>query len=117
MSKNSLLRLIDQAMNGIFSFTNVPMRIAFLTMLYAVFAFVGGLLNQSLAPRGIMTVIVALFFFSGVQLMFIGILGEYITAIHSQVRRGPIVVEREKININTPAAQFEPSKERSLTSA
>jgi glycosyltransferase involved in cell wall biosynthesis len=125
MSKNNLLRLIDQAMNGIFSFTNVPMRIcsflgvgiAALAMFYAVFAFVGGLLNQGLAPRGIMTVIVALFFFSGVQLIFIGILGEYITAIHSQVRRGPIVVEREKININTPAAQFEPSKERSLTRA
>jgi hypothetical protein len=31
--------------------------------------------------------------------MFIGMLGEYITAIHAQVRRGPVVVERERINI------------------
>jgi len=39
-----------------------------------------------------------------VQLMFIGLLGEYITAIHAQVRRGPVVVERERINIDSPPA-------------
>jgi polyisoprenyl-phosphate glycosyltransferase len=32
--------------------------------------------------------------------MFIGLLGEYVTSIHSQVRRGPLVVERERINIS-----------------
>ncbi len=38
------------------------------------------------------------FFFSGVQLFFFGILGEYIGAIHSQVRRRPLVIEKERIN-------------------
>jgi hypothetical protein len=51
-----------------------------------------------MAPRGTMTMIVSLFFLSGIQLIFIGILGEYVTSIHSQVRRGPMVVERERIN-------------------
>ncbi len=112
ISKNNALRLIDQAMNGIFSFTSAPMRfssflgfgIAVLAFLYAVFSFVLGMFFDGLAPRGTETIIVALFFFSGVQLMFIGLLGEYITAIHAQVRRGPVVVERERINIDSPAA-------------
>ncbi|WP_158816267.1 glycosyltransferase family 2 protein [Methylocapsa sp. S129] len=109
ISKNNALRLVDQGMNGIFSFTSAPMRfssfigfgIASLSLLYAITTILLGLFIPGLAPRGTLTIIVALFFFSGVQLMFIGILGEYITAIHAQVRRGPMVVERERINIET----------------
>ena len=111
ISKNSALRLIDQAMNGIFSFTNAPMRlcsflgfgVATLALLYALFIFLLALVTQQAAPAGTQTIIIALFFFSGVQLMFIGMMGEYITAIHSQVRRGPMVVERERINLDPPA--------------
>ncbi len=107
LSKNNVFRLIDQALNGIFSFTAVPMRvcsffgggIACLAILYAVLSTLAGVFVPGLAPRGTMTIIVALFFFSGVQLIFIGMMGEYITAIHAQVRRGPMVVERERINI------------------
>jgi len=110
ISSNNALRLIDQAMNGIFSFTNAPMRfssflgfgIASLAFVYAICTVVLALLFRGVAPRGTETIIVALFFFSGVQLMFIGLLGEYITAIHAQVRRGPMVVERERINIPSP---------------
>jgi hypothetical protein len=53
----------------------------------------------AMAPRGTMTIIVSLFFLSGIQLIFIGMLGEYITSIHNQVRKRPLVVERELINI------------------
>lgn len=106
ISKNNALRLIDQAMNGIFSFTDAPMRVcsflgfgvASLALLYALVTFVVALLAQGSAPAGTQTIIIALFFFSGIQLMFIGMMGEYITAIHAQVRRGPMVVERERIN-------------------
>ncbi len=107
LSKNNVFRLIDQALNGIFSFTNAPIRIcsffgfgiAFIAIVYAIVAFMIGLFMPHAAPRGTMTIIVALFFFSGVQLMFIGMLGEYIAAIHAQVRRGAVVVERERLNI------------------
>ena len=83
ISKNNALRLIDQGMNGIFSFTSAPLRfgsflgfgIASLSFLYAVVTILLGLFVPGLAPRGTLTVIVALFFFSGVQLMFIGMLG------------------------------------------
>ena len=112
ISKNNIFNLIDQAMNGIFSFTTAPLRfaslsgiaIAILAIGYAVINLVLGLAFSGHAPRGTETIIVALFFFSGVQLMFIGMLGEYVTAIHAQVRRGPTVVERERINIAEPTA-------------
>lgn len=116
ISKNNLPRLIDQALNGIFAFTNAPMRfstflgfgLSALCILYALGAIVAYFIFPGAAPRGITTLLVALFFLSGIQLAFIGMLGEYVTAIHAQVRRGPSVVERERINI--PAG--EPSMQR-----
>lgn len=106
-SKMRLLSLIDQALNGIFAFTSAPMRLctltgfalAVLSLLWAVVMVVLYLVGPTGAPRGVTSLIVSLFFFSGVQLTFIGMLGEYVTAIHAQVRRGPIVVERERINL------------------
>ncbi|MBE7466495.1 MAG: glycosyltransferase family 2 protein [Planctomycetes bacterium] len=110
LSKGRLLNLIDQGLNGIISFTKVPMRLAMLagltlataSLIYAFVAFVINLLYyRQIAPPGIPTLIIALFFFSGVQLFFFGILGEYIGAIHFQVRRRPLVVVAEKINFAT----------------
>jgi len=107
-SKNNFPRLLDQALNGIFSTTNAPMRfcayagfvLASLCTTYAIAAFVYAIFNPDVAPRGSMTIIIALFLLSGVQLFFIGILGEYVTSIHAQVRGGPGVVERERLNIS-----------------
>jgi hypothetical protein len=107
ISKNNALSLIDQALNGIFSFTTVPLRLcsfvgfllAFIALLYALYTIITTLLDPNAAPAGTQTMITAIFFFAGVQLAFIGLLGEYVTAIHAQVRRGPMVVERERINI------------------
>ena len=50
------------------------------------------------AMPGQATLIIGMFFFFGLVLFFIGILGEYIGAIHSQVRKKPMVIEAEKIN-------------------
>ncbi|RTL61514.1 MAG: glycosyltransferase [Pseudonocardiaceae bacterium] len=109
-SKNNLLRLIDQALNGIFSFTNAPLRfciylgfaIAVLCLLYGVFSVLAFLFAPASAPRGIPTLIAALFFLSAVQMIFTGVLGEYVTSIHSQVRRRPLVIERGRLNIDQP---------------
>ena len=107
-SKNRLYHLVDQGLNGLISFTNLPMRfamftgfaIAFLSFCYALFTIVANLITfGSLTVPGIPTLIVALFFFGGVQLMFLGIIGEYVSAIHFQVRKRPLVVERETINL------------------
>ena len=118
LSKNNLPRLVDQALNGIISFTNVPLRIctfagigiAACCFLYALVSVGLALFGSAHAPRGTMTMIVALFFLSGVQMSFLGILGEYVTSIHAQVRKRPLVVERERINMN-PAEPVNPVHE------
>ena len=79
--------------------TIVGVLISALCILFAFFSVIAFLVNPDLAPRGTTTIIVALFFLSGIQMLFIGMLGEYITSIHNQVRGGPMVVERELINI------------------
>lgn len=107
VSKHNFLALIDMGLNGIFSFTRAPMRfctlagllISALSILFALFSVVAYLLFGTEAPRGITTLIVAFFFLSGIQMLFIGFLGEYVTSIHAQVRGGPLVVERERINL------------------
>jgi len=111
ISKNNLPRLIDQALNGIFSFTSAPMRLCTfaglslsgLSILYALVSVALYFVLPHHAPRGMATMIVALFFLSGVQLAFLGMLGEYVTAIHAQVRKRPLVVERERINMGEDA--------------
>jgi glycosyltransferase involved in cell wall biosynthesis len=107
LSKNNIWSLIDQALNGIFSFTNAPMRfctlsgfvLAIMCLLYAVGSIIAYLFLPHMAPRGTTTIIFSVFFLSGVQLIFIGMLGEYVTSTHSQVRKGPLVIERDRINI------------------
>jgi len=119
VSKHRLPTLIDQALNGIFSFTRVPMRLctfagiilSALCILFSLVTAVAYFTAHEFIPRGTTTMIVALFFLSGVQLLFIGMLGEYVTSIHSQVRGGPLVIERERINIGSdaPVARTGPS--------
>ncbi|MDH4981865.1 glycosyltransferase [Hyphomicrobium sp. D-2] len=110
ISKNSLLRLIDQGMNGLITFTSAPIRIvlftgffiAALAILYAVAIFAASLIMyREFAPPGIATLITAVFFFGGVQLFVTGLIGEYILAIYGQVRRKPLVFERTRLNFPT----------------
>jgi hypothetical protein len=109
-SKNRLYHLVDQGLNGLISFTNVPLQlciffglaIASLTLLYGVTSLVINLVYyRQMAAPGIPTLIVAVFFFSGIQLFFLGVLGEYVGAIHSQVRKRPLVIERGRFNFHS----------------
>lgn len=107
-SKNRFFNLVDEGLNGLVTFTSVPLRVclyvgfvvALFSILYAVGTIALSLIQGSMAPPGIPTLIVALFFFSGVQLFFLGLLGEYILAIYAQVRQKPLVIERERINFD-----------------
>lgn len=113
ISKHNISSLMDQALNGIFSFTRAPMRfctlagvaIAFACILFSLLSIILYAFDSSVAPRGTTTIIVSLFFLSGIQLFFVGILGEYVTSIHSQVRRGPLVIEREVVNLDQDKAK------------
>ncbi len=108
-SKHNYYMMVDQALNAIFAFTKAPMRfctiVGFLLsvgcILFSLFSVVLYLFDTTIAPRGTTTLIVSLFMLSGIQLLFIGMLGEYITSIQAQVRGGPMVIEKELINIST----------------
>lgn len=106
-SKNRASALIDQGLNGLVSFTTAPVRfglfagflISAVSIIYAIINLVIGLiLYRQLAEPGIITLIVAMFFFGGVQLFFMGMIGEYVLAIYGQVREKPVVFERERVN-------------------
>jgi glycosyltransferase involved in cell wall biosynthesis len=106
ITKNNFYTLYDVAMLGITSHSKVPLRLA--TMLgfaASALSFVVGLayLVYKLVfwerfALGVAPVVIGLFFFASVQLFFIGILGEYLGAIHTKVTKRPLVVERERIN-------------------
>jgi len=106
ITKNNFYTLYDLAMLGITSHSKVPLRLA--TMLgfaaSAVSLVVGmAYLVYKLVfwyrfPLGIAPVVIGLFFFASVQLFFIGVIGEYIGAIHTRVSKRPLVVEKERIN-------------------
>lgn len=106
VSRNTFLNMLDQGINGLISFSNAPVRIALwtgmsisaLSILYSLAVFVAVLLGWTHAEAGIPTVILAVFLFGGIQLLFLGVIGEYVLAIFNQVRRRPIVFERERIN-------------------
>jgi glycosyltransferase involved in cell wall biosynthesis len=105
-SKNSFLSLIDQAINGFVSTSRVPARLALLggfilSLLGVGYAIVTVFLvsfTSISVPVGIPTIIVGIFLLGGVQLLFLGLIGEYILSIHGQVRRMPPMFETERIN-------------------
>lgn len=107
-SKSDLRYLIDFAINAFISYSIVPIRFCtysgIILSALSFFTAVGYALLKIFYPKvqapGIATVIVLIFFFSGIQLFFLGIIGEYVGAIHSQVRKKPFVVIREKINFD-----------------
>jgi polyisoprenyl-phosphate glycosyltransferase len=105
-SKNNLYTLYDVALLGITSHSKVPLRLATISgfaasavsflvgMVYLVYKLV----YWQRFALGVAPVVIGLFFAASVQLFFVGILGEYIGAIHTRVTRRPLVVERERIN-------------------
>lgn len=105
-TKNNFYTLYDVAMLGITSHSKVPLRLAMMLGFTAsALSFFAGLsyLVYKLVfwdrfALGVAPVVIGLFFFASVQLFFIGIIGEYIGAIHTRVTKRPLVVEKERIN-------------------
>jgi hypothetical protein len=105
-TSNNFFTLFDVAMVGITSHSKVPLRVATMlgfasasvSLLIAFVYLVYKLVNWQTFSVGIAPVVIGLFFFSSVQLFFLGIVGEYIGATYTQVHKRPLVVEKERIN-------------------
>jgi glycosyltransferase involved in cell wall biosynthesis len=106
ITKNNFYSLYDVAMLGITNHSKIPLRVATMAgfvmsagALCMAFAYlVAKLLVWNWLNAGVAPMLISLFFFSSVQLFFIGILGEYLGAIHTQVQKRPLVIEKERIN-------------------
>ena len=108
ITKNNFYTLYDMAMLGITNHSKVPLRLAtmlgfgmsIISFLIAMGYLVAKLVFWDQFTLGTAPIIIGLFFFGSVQLFFIGIIGEYIGAIHTQVQKRPLVVEKERINFD-----------------
>jgi len=95
-SKYNLRRLWCLALNGVLSFSTVPLRLAsWLGFIASAFGFVlfvwaiGNVLLHKTIPPGWASTAVMIVFFSGVQLVVLGIVGEYIGRIYDEVKDRP----------------------------
>jgi polyisoprenyl-phosphate glycosyltransferase len=100
-SKYSVGRLILLALDGIVSFSHVPLRVitalglsvSFFSLLLAVFFFVKKLF-YGLSPPGYASLIVSIFFLAGIQLITLGVIGEYVGRIFEEAKRRPMYILR-----------------------
>lgn len=105
-TKNNFYSLFDMAMLGITNHSKVPLRLAtmigffvsLVSIMVAFGYFIYKLIFWNSFNAGTAPLVIGLFFFSAVQLFFIGMIGEYIGAIHTQVLKRPRVIEKERIN-------------------
>ncbi|MBI5700623.1 glycosyltransferase family 2 protein [Candidatus Saganbacteria bacterium] len=106
ITKNNFYTLYDMAMLGITNHSRVPLRLAtmlgflvsIISILVAIGYFIYKIIFWDNFNVGIAPLVIGVFFFSAVQLFFIGIIGEYIGSIHTQVLKRPLVIEKERIN-------------------
>jgi len=105
-TKNNFYTLYDIAMLGFVSYSKLPLRLAsfigfgvsLFSFLIALIYLVYKLIDWNNFSVGIAPLVIGIFFFGGVQLFFLGIIGEYIGAIFTQVKKRPLVIEKERIN-------------------
>jgi polyisoprenyl-phosphate glycosyltransferase len=106
VTKNNFYTLYDMAMLGITNLSKVPLRLVtfsgFVSAACCIFVACAYLVYKLLFwdrfSVGMAPLVIGIFFFSSVQLISVGILGEYIGSIHTQVQKRPYVIERERIN-------------------
>jgi len=105
-SKHTFFTLYDVAMTGFVNHSKLPLRLATfsgfslagISLLIALVYFVYKMMYWDTFTLGLAPLVVGMFFFFAVQLIFIGIIGEYVGAILTQVKNHPLVIEDEKIN-------------------
>lgn len=108
ITKNNFFTLYDMAMLGITTHSKVPLRIATLcgfglaafSLMVAFFYLILKLLFWDYFALGMAPILIGFFFFSSIQLFFIGLLGEYILSIQTQILHRPLVIEKERVNFD-----------------
>jgi glycosyltransferase involved in cell wall biosynthesis len=106
VTTNNFYSLYDLAMLGITNLSKVPLRLvifcgfvsAFFSFALGVFYLIYKLVFWSNFTVGVAPVVLGLFFLGSIQLIALGIIGEYVGSIHTLVLNRPLVTEKERIN-------------------
>lgn len=102
-------KLLRLAYDGLFAFSTLPIYlmqalgfvISLLSGLVAAAYFVWYLIDQQKFPSGFATLIISIWLLAGVQLLFLGIIGEYLVRTHDEARRRPVAIVAEAINFES----------------
>lgn len=106
ITKNNFYTLYDVAMLGITNLSKVPLRLAtflgfagaLLSVLVSLAYFVYKVAFWNSFSVGVAPLVIGIFFFMSIQMLFMGIVGEYIGAIHTMVQKRPLAIEQERVN-------------------
>ncbi len=102
--KQSLRRLITYALDGLFSFSRLPLRaVSYAGLLVALIGFSLGLfyatrriIGIEVAQTGFTTLVTLVLFLGGIQLIGIGVLGEYLGRIYDEVKQRPLYLIKKR---------------------
>jgi dolichol-phosphate mannosyltransferase len=105
--KYTLRKLVGLALSGYIGFSAAPLRMAtwfgliaaltgFLVALWAVYTKLAGIYS----PRGWTSTIAIIMFIGGVQLLMLGVIGEYLSRVYDEVRRRPLYIVRSRAGID-----------------
>lgn len=98
--------LYDLAMLGFVNHSKIPIRLAsfsgfilsLLSFLVALVYLIYKLMYWDRFELGVSPVIIGIFFIGGIQLLFLGIIGEYVGSIFTEIKKKPLVIEKERVN-------------------
>jgi polyisoprenyl-phosphate glycosyltransferase len=122
--KYSFSRLVGLAWDGVSSFSSAPLHVAtYLGFWVSTFAFMGAVftffqkifaaqftrIGLAPNPRGFPTVVISVLFLGGVQLICLGILGEYVGRIYDEVKHRPLWIVRESAGVTIEAPPQPPA--------
>ncbi|HPI41614.1 MAG TPA: glycosyltransferase family 2 protein [Pseudobdellovibrionaceae bacterium] len=107
-AKGTLKNMLNFGLLGLVSHSKVPLRIAIyigmlsslFSLLIAIIYFLYKILYWNSFQLGIAPLVIGMSFFSSVQLFFLGVVGEYVGITLAQVKKRPLVIEKERINFN-----------------
>lgn len=103
-TKWSFMKLVDYAIEGITAFSNAPLRfatyagigIALISFLYLIYILIATMINGS-TTAGWPSLVCIILFLGGIQLIFLGVIGEYIGRIYNEVKERPIYIVKEVV--------------------